>query len=341
MAHRTVVRPAAVAAPVRLDFAGGWTDVPPFSAREGGVVVNAAIGLLVRATVRAEGRGFRIVADDIGEELELPADASLAPDGRLDLHKAALRMLHVRPPVTLRTSADAPKGSGVGGSGALDVAMVAALDAATAPDGAPPLDAEALAEAAWRVEAIEAGVPGGRQDQWAAALGGCNLLRFRDPQVTVEPLALEAAFAAELARRTLLCYTGVSRLSGDTIARVMNAYERGEPGVTGALRALCDVAERMAVALRCADLATVAALLSENWRHQQSLDPRMSTPAMVRLEGALRGAGALGGKAAGSGAGGCMFFIAGDDVGAAEAAARSAGAQLLPVRWEFTGARPC
>ena len=45
------------AAPVRLDFAGGWTDVPPFSAREGGVVVSAAIGLYAHAEVRPAARG--------------------------------------------------------------------------------------------------------------------------------------------------------------------------------------------------------------------------------------------------------------------------------------------
>src|SRR6185503_2543469 len=42
-------------APVRLDFAGAWTDVPPFSQREGGIVVNAAIELYARAELKIEG----------------------------------------------------------------------------------------------------------------------------------------------------------------------------------------------------------------------------------------------------------------------------------------------
>jgi D-glycero-alpha-D-manno-heptose-7-phosphate kinase len=166
-------------------------------------------------------------------------------------------------------------------------------------------------------------------------------MHFHDPEVTVERLALDAAFAAELARRTVLCYTGASRLSGDTIARVMSAYKRGEAAVVGALRGLAEIAECMAVALRGADLATVGTLLTENWRLQQALDGRMSTPAMARLEGALRDAGALGGKAAGSGAGGCMFFLAGADVALAREAALACGAQLLPVSWEPGGVRPC
>src|SRR5439155_1035676 len=82
--------------------------------------------------------------------------------------------------------------------------------------------------------------------QFAAALGGFQRLTFRDPDVGIEPITLEPAFAAALERQTVLCYTGRSRVSGATIARVMGAYERGDREVTGALRAMRDVADAMA-----------------------------------------------------------------------------------------------
>ena len=145
------------------------------------------------------------------------------------------------------------------------------------------------------------------------------------------------SFAATLERQTVLCYTGTSRVSGTTIARVMAAYERGDPRVTGALRALKDVAAAMAEALRAADLARVAALLSDNWRHQQALDAEMCTPEMARLEHGVRKAGAIGGKAAGAGAGGSMFFITANDRAAASEAARASGATVLPVQWASEG----
>ena len=119
----------AAAAPVRLDLAGGWTDVPPFSAREGGVVVTAAIRLFARAQVRLGGTGFRLVSEDLQEELQVGDSAGLVNDGRLGLLKAGLRMLPVGA-CTLTTRSDAPPGSGLGSSGALDVALVAALSAA-------------------------------------------------------------------------------------------------------------------------------------------------------------------------------------------------------------------
>jgi galactokinase/mevalonate kinase-like predicted kinase len=85
----------------------------------------------------------------------------------------------------------------------------------------------------------------------------------------------------------------------------------------------------------------VGQLLSENWKHQQALDPRMCTAEMAELESRVLQAGALGGKAAGSGAGGCMFFLGPDDPSAMIDAARSTGVRVLPVRWAMYGVRPC
>ena len=330
-------RPAfSAAAPVRLDLAGGWTDVPPFSAREGGVVITAAIRLFARSEVRLGGSGFRLVSEDLNDELELRDSAGLVSDGRLGLLKAGLRMLPVGA-CTLTTRSDAPPGSGLGSSGALAVALVAALSAARgeSPD---PVD---IAERACHLESVEARIPGGRQDQFASSHGGFLRLNFKDPDAEVRRLKLDSQFADDLARRILLCYTSASRFSGTTIDRVMRAYERGEPAVARALHGLRDVAEMMETALVSADAAAVGRLLSENWAHQQALDPHMRTEEMARLEHAVRGAGALGGKAAGSGAGGCMFFLGPDDPGAVIEAALGCGVVLLPVRWALYGVRPC
>jgi D-glycero-alpha-D-manno-heptose-7-phosphate kinase len=326
----------AASAPTRLDFAGGWTDVPPFSAREGGAVVNGAISLRLRAEVELASEGMLLRAEELNEAIRISHPAELQQGESLPLHRAALRMFPVGPCV-LRTTSEAPPGAGLGGSGALDVALVAALSLARAE----PVDPEELALHGWHLEVVEAGHPGGRQDQCAAALGGFHLFEFRDPEVLVTPLALEPEFAADLERRTVLCYTGRSRVSGETIARVMGAYQRGDGRITGALRALRDLAYQMAEALRAADPARVGTLLGQNWSWQQALDPGMRTEAMHQLEEAMRLAGALGGKAAGAGAGGCMFFLAAADPASLVSAARQVGATVLPFRWSSEGVIAC
>ncbi|HEY7193051.1 MAG TPA: hypothetical protein VH439_04855 [Gemmatimonadales bacterium] len=335
MRRRDLPTAFRASAPMRLDFAGGWTDVPPFSAREGGIVVNGAIGLRAHVQLQLGGPLLRFVAEDMGETLECANAGGLSGHGKLPLLMAALRMFPVLGGFTLTTRCDAPPGSGLGSSGALGVALVGVLTRARQEMRSQP----DVADHAWHVETIEARLPGGKQDQYAAALGGFHRLTFRDPDVGIEPVTLDRAFAGALERQTLICYTNKSRVSGDTISRVMGAYERGDRQVTGALRGLKETGEAMTEALRAADLARVAALLSVNWQHQQALDPGMRTPEMAELEAAAQEAGALGGKAAGAGAGGCMFFIMRGDARAAadRIAAAGHGTRVLPLAWSAEG----
>lgn len=320
-------------APVRLDFAGGWTDVPPCATEMGGVVVNAAIELRAWASVEP-AESYELRSDDLGLVLTPRGPEDFEPNGELDLLKAAVRMTGIGP-CRLHTRSDAPPGSGLGSSGALDVALVAALAAQTGEQLTPT----AMAERAWQLEAVEAALPGGRQDQYAAALGGFHRLGFSAAGVEVEPLALDDALREELARRLVVCYTGRSRLSAKTIARVMDKFAKGDAVVTGALRGLAEVAESMAAALGAGDLAEIGRLLSRNWDLQQALDPGMSTPEMGRLERLMHDAGSLGGKAAGAGAGGSMFFLMGGDPARGHEAAQAAGATVLPVQWATKGIR--
>jgi D-glycero-alpha-D-manno-heptose-7-phosphate kinase len=320
-------------APVRLDFAGGWTDVAPFALEERGMVVNAAMDLRAEAEVRTGGDGFLLHSDDFKDSLHLRGPEALAADGRLDLLKAAIRRSGLGAG-ELHTRCAAPAGSGLGSSGALDVALVAALDSAQGIRRSP-LE---LAEEAFALESVEAGLPGGRQDQYAAALGGFHRFEFDHGRVTAHPLAVSPEFAGELASRIVVCYTGVSRVSSRAIERVVESYRSGDSQVVGALRGLADVAARMSDAFVAQDLERIGRLLSENWALQQRLDPAMRTAEMAALESTMAEAGVLGCKAAGAGAGGSMFFLVKEPVIAASAA-HEAGARVLPVAWSAEGVR--
>ena len=324
--------PIRASAPARLDFAGGWTDVSPYAAESRGLVVNAAIDLRAEVELVMGGSGYRLRSDDLGRSLDVADLGGLEKRGDLDLLRAAIRMNGLGP-CALRTWSAAPPGSGLGSSGALDVALVAALAQATGRR----LTAGEMAEEAWQLEAVEAALPGGRQDQYAAALGGFSRLEFDHGVVRAGRLAVDPAFAAELERRIVICYTGQSRVSSNTIARVMTAYVGRDPRVVGALDRIGGVAERMAGALEAADLALVGSLLSENWAAQQQLDDGIRTDLMTALERTMNDCGSLGGKAAGAGAGGSMFFLIDGDVDRARVAATELGARLIPFRWTTQG----
>jgi D-glycero-alpha-D-manno-heptose-7-phosphate kinase len=212
------------------------------------------------------------------------------------------------------------------------VTLVAAIDALRSIERA----AAETAEEAWQVEAIDAQLAGGRQDQYAAALGGFHHFCFTAEGVRVDPIVLDSGFANRLAESMIVCYTGASRISSRMIARVMDGYAGKDPRITGALRGIVSLAEPMAAALRDSDLHQVGRLLTANWRFQVALDSGMQTAEMLRLEAAMERAGSMGGKAAGAGAGGCMFFVCSDPEAAANAA-REAGARVIPCSWASEG----
>jgi len=321
-------------APVRIDFAGGWTDVPHFADREGGVVVSAALALHVHVECILGGATIRLRAEDLDEHVTVSAAHALRYDGTLDLHKAALNMLPVTGGIEILTRSEVPVGSGLGASGALDVALVAALAAARDEHYA----ASELAELGYDVEATELGLEGGRQDQYAAAHGGWNELRVSADGVEVRRIEADRSAQRELGELLVLAYTGQSHFSSQTHERVWSAYRDEQPDVVDALRTMRDLAKDAAAALRAGDWPRLGKLMDANWTEQRRLDATMATPAVRTVEEALRAAGVLGLKATGAGAGGCLAALT---VNARDArrAAEAAGARVLEVAFDMDGVR--
>jgi D-glycero-alpha-D-manno-heptose-7-phosphate kinase len=323
-----------VRAPMRIDFAGGWTDVPTFAEREGGLVVNAAVSLRVHVEVIRGGTTIRLRAEDLKEHVTIASAGHITYDRKLDLHKAALNMLPVTGGIEILSRSDAPAGSGLGASGALDVALAAGLARCREEDYSPT----ELAEFGFFLEAEELKLLGGRQDQYAAALGGFHELAFARDDVRARSLAVDRAAAEDLAGHLLLVYTGESHFSSRTHEYVWSAYAAGEDGVVRALREIRGLAGDAAAAIEAGDWRALAGVLDANWRAQQRLHPSIATPAVQRTEAAARGAGAWGVKATGAGAGGCMAILGPARARAAIAdAVTAAGGRVLAFAFDFDG----
>ncbi len=320
-------------APLRIDLAGGWTDIAPYAARSGGAVVNVAISLHAHAQVMRRRGGVDLRALDLGAAVSARAATDLRPDGELALLKAAARRLGPQTGFEVTTSCDAPPSSGLGGSGALGVALVAAF---AVLDGRKPQAAE-VAQRAHQIETGDAGVLGGKQDQYAASLGGIQFLEFGEQSVGATRLDPPVDQVHELERHLVLCHTGASRLSGATHAQVWQRCAAGDPAILRALDGLRECASAMRDALAIGDVARAGDLLTRNWELQQALGEGIRTTTMRELERAAEGAGSAGCKACGAGAGGCMVFLAkaGRAFAVAEAL-RAAGGQVL--RFSFDGA---
>ena len=286
-AARDVPRRLTGRAPTRLDFGGGWTDVSPYCDDEGGAVCNIAISRYAVANVT----------------VGLTTTELNAPD---PLVRAAILRAGVAD-ATATVSSDVPVGSGLGGSSAAGVALAGTLAALSGE----PLDPAALAERSRRTEVEDLGLAGGFQDHYAAAFGGALLLTY-DGCIGVESLTPSAATCEAIARRGVLLYTGVSRISASTITAVADAYRSRDRDVCAALARMKSLAVAMAASLRAGDVDALGEQLAEHWVHQRALHPTITTERIEAIGHAAAGAGALGMKALGASAGGCVLVMARD-----------------------------
>lgn len=315
-AHAALVPRAIVhsgtRAPTRLDFGGGWTDVPPYSEREGGFVCNVAITRYATVLVApaASSDGVSLSADRARDQ---------------PLVAAAVRRAGVTG-VDVALYNDFPVGAGLGGSSAAGVALAEALSRV----GGEKLPPAIVAERSRATEVEELGVAGGRQDHYASAFGGALALRFTGKGTDVQRIPLSRELVAELERRCIVVYTGESRISGDTITAVTSAYERRDAKVLFALRRMRELAQEMARALDGGDVDALATHVGEHWVHQRSLHPAIPTKRIDAVIERAGNAGALGAKALGASGGGCVLVVARAGLASHVAAAVSALGPLLP-----------
>jgi D-glycero-alpha-D-manno-heptose-7-phosphate kinase len=322
-------------APVRIDLSGGWTDVSPFSTEVGGAVVNAAINRYTYATLVARADAhIQIISADFDIFLDVRSFRELEYDGNLDLIKAAIRRMGIEVGMDLFVRCDAPPGSGTGSSASISVALIGLLN--QLQDN--KLSAHEIAHLAHLLEIEELHIPGGKQDQFAAAVGGISYMEFMDPAVNVSQLRLPDPVINELEKHLVMCYTGMSRLSGDLISTVMGAYQARVPETTQALHRLKEIAREMKSALLKGDLGSFGKLLLENWECQKALDPSITNEYIDSLFHQVIGDGAIGGKALGAGGGGCLlFYCQSDQEHLVRKAIEEAGSQIIDFNFDAKG----
>jgi D-glycero-alpha-D-manno-heptose-7-phosphate kinase len=292
--------------PLRISFAGGGTDVPPFPQREGGCVLNATVNKYSYGMLRpTEDDQISIKSVDFGLALNYSVN-ELVYDGKLDLVKAAIRKLqgHSRCGFELFLRSEAPPGSGLGSSSSLIVTLVGLLKEFLNL----PLTEYEIAHLAYVIERKDIGIDGGLQDQYAATFGGCNYIEFQADQVIVNPLRLSQDVVNELEHNLLLCFTGRTHISGHIIEDQTARYNRGEASCLEGLRQQKVLAGQMKNLLLRRKVREFGELLHQAWEYKKKMSPHISNPHIDEIYETARKAGAIGGKLSGAGGGGFMLF---------------------------------
>ncbi len=300
-------------APLRIGLAGGGTDVSPYSDLYGGAILNATISLHAYATIEPLNNG-KIILDaiDLGEQMELDTAEQLPIDGKLDLLKGVYNRIvkdfaHRSLSFKLTTYVDAPKGSGMGASSAITVAILGAFTEWLNL----PLGEYDLAHLAFEIERIDLVMAGGKQDQYAATFGGFNFMEFySDDKVIVNPLRIKPEYVSEMEFSIILYYTGTSRLSAKIIEQQSSNFSKKSEKSLEAAHKLKEQAVRMKEALLTGRLETLGDILDFGWKYKKQTASGISNPIIDELYAASIKAGATGGKISGAGGGGFMMIYA-------------------------------
>ena len=322
-------------APLRLSFCGGGTDVSPYPEEHGGMVLSATINQYAYASLRPR-RDSRISISSLDYDVVARYDhpRRLKLDGQLDLVKAAVKAFRVKRGADLWVHSDAPPGSGLGSSSTLVVALIGALGEWQRK----PLSGYEVAELAYRIERVDLGLAGGRQDQYAAAFGGFNFIEFLGDTTVVNPLRIRPDVLQELEYRLLLCYMGQTRQSAHIIERQTAAYREGRKPVLDALDRLKRETLEMKKALLLGDVDGMGELLHQAWENKKHLDESISNSRVDKLYQVARKEGAIGGKMPGAGGGGYFMLLSRFDRRHRIAAAlEKHGGQVVPFQFERRG----
>ena len=294
-------------APTRLCLVGGGTDVDPYAAERQGVLINVAIDRY--HTVHLVPRVDRqIWINALGCVLRWSIDDLAAPaeDSRFDLLRAVLRRyaMQLKSGAGIGIAADVSDSSGLGTSASVTVAFLGALRAWLGL----PVQPDEVAREAYEVEVVELGWAGGKQDQWAAAHGGLNVMRFGPGQaVRVDALQIDESARVELRRHLTVAYVGGKRKSA--------ALQQGlRVGMASQQRVQAfDTLKRLALRatdqLQAQQWKAAGATFDEGWQAKKRSNPQVSTPRIDALYAGALSAGAWGGKLVGAGQAGYLMLL--------------------------------
>lgn len=288
------------ATPLRLSFAGGGTDLGDFYRLNHGAVISTTIDKFIYVTVKRHSALFNERYRLNYSKTEHVDDLNAIEN---DIARECLKFVDIEPPLYINVIADLPASSGLGSSSSFAVGLLHALHLLRGEKAT----AGQLAEEAVHIEVERLGRPIGKQDHYAAAIGGLNHIHFMaDERVTIDPIWLGHDGLNGLFDYAMLFWTGMQR----DAAAILSDQRRNIADRIPELTAMREMASRCRDLLRAGfDPLSFGRLLDEGWQTKRSL---ARTITNSRIDGwyerALQ-AGAYGGKLAGAGGGGFLFLV--------------------------------
>lgn len=315
-------------APPRVDLAGGTIDIwPLYLFHPGATTVNFALSLYARCRIETRDDG-RIILESRDLKTSFETHLSAIEDLRLEQRLELIsKLVHFFKPTTgfhLVAESNVPAGAGLGGSSALAIACIGALNRLVGNR----YDERKFVTIAANIESTVIKVPAGFQDYYPPLYGSVSCIHFRPDGMEREALKVNKE---ELERRIAICYTGEPRLSGINNWEIYKRHIDGDTELFELFEGIRDSARNMREALLADDWDAVARVMKNAYPNRKRLAPTITTPQMEMLVEKALANGAEAAKVCGAGGGGCIAFFcsAGRRADVEAALAAEEGAQVL------------
>lgn len=286
--------------PLRISFVGGGTDFEEFYRQYPGRVLSTSIDKHFYISLNPRFDGTIKLSYS---ETEIVDDLSQI---KHPLVRAALEEAGVSGGIDIVSLADLPArktGLGLGSSSSFSVGLMNALYSFTGKYAS----AETLAEKACKIEIEKAGSPIGKQDQYAAAFGGLNMITFNPSgKIDVDPIYLRPNAKKDFENHFIAFFTGKERSAN----AILSEQLRNIPERFNILKQMSDLVLDFKKALEKGDFQETGKLLHKNWSLKKELASKVSNPQIDEMYNKALAAGAWGGKILGAGGGGFLLVMA-------------------------------
>ena len=283
--------------PFRVSFCGGGSDMANFYEKYGGCVLSTSINKYCYISIHPYFNEKQTLLKYSENELVDEIDQI-----KHSIFRQVLKDMHIHG-VEITSTADIPGGTGLGSSSTFTVGLLNTLSCYNGKF----VSKDKLARLACEVEIEKLGNPIGKQDQYGAALGGLNFIKFnQDGSVSHEPILMDGKIYKKLQKNLLMFYTGTTR-SANTILAEQTKNITSEDKAKNLLK-MCGLAKDMKVALENNDISSFGKILDEGWQLKKELASGIANPAIDEAYEIAMKNGALGGKLLGAGGGGFLLF---------------------------------
>ena len=302
--------PVTVSAPCRVDTGGTW-DIKALALPlqwAVPVTVNMALTLRTTVTLQPYEDGWVKISSRGFARTETFAADRLPFDSPFGIFFAAVSYFGFHG-LEVKIDSQSPVKSALGGSSTALVALVGALQEATALMDGRGLSRKEILHLAYHLEDGVSGGNCGIQDQAAAVYGGVHLWKWHFGN-SVEPLTrislLDQKGREMLSNHILVAYSGKSHVSARTNHQWINDFLSGKTR-SGWLKAN-GVVRSFARAIETGDWDQAAFFLREEMALRREITPEALDGVTEKMVGAAESIG-CGARFAGAGAGGSVWAL--------------------------------